>query len=168
MSSRYITLCIASLIVVLPGQARTESVALPPEPEQVDLLLVIDRPTLTDTVRQRVLDALPTFLSQVEGEYGLSLHLAVITTDMGTGAFDTCGPGDGGRFQATPRGSCSGLRAGNFLVSDDDSYGSPVHNYDGELVEVLDCILPEGGQGVRLRPARGRDSGRARWLGVRE
>lgn len=147
MSTRSIALGIASLIVALSGQARAESVALPPAPEQVDLLLVIDRATLTAPVRQRVLDALPTFLSLVEGDYGLSLHLAVSTTDMGTGAFDTCGPGDGGRFQATPRGSCSGLQDGNFLVSDVDVYGAPVRNYDGDLIEALDCILPVGGQG---------------------
>ena len=93
-----------------------------------------------------VAGALPTFVNVASNSYGLSLHLAVITTDMGTGAFDTCGPGDGGRFQATARADCSGPR-GNFLDMDVDSYGNPRNNYDGDLSAALACILPEVGQG---------------------
>jgi MYXO-CTERM domain-containing protein len=147
MRSGCIALCIASAIAAVSGQARAESISLPPAPDQVDLLLVIDRATLTGADRQRVLDALPDFMSIVDDEDGrLSLHLAVITTDMGTGTFDTCGPGDGGRFQATPRGSCNGP-LGNFLVQDFDDYGAPRNNYDGDLIAALDCILPDVGQG---------------------
>jgi hypothetical protein len=66
MRSHYIGFCILfGIAVAAPGQARAESPLLPPEPEQVDLLLVIDKATLTSADLQRVTDALPTFVSRV-------------------------------------------------------------------------------------------------------
>lgn len=148
MHSRLLALGMLLGIAAAPARLRAETVPPPPPPKAIDVLLVIDRATLTDAVRQRLLDAMPGFLDAIDdGLYGSSLHLAVITTDMGTGASNECGPGDGGRFQATPRGGCNGP-TGSFLQSTFDPYtGEVTENFDGELVDALDCILPEGGQG---------------------
>jgi hypothetical protein len=143
-----IALCTTIGLAVVPRHVRAESAPLPPEPDKVDLVLVIDEATLTEAARARVIQALPDFLDSVRngGFNGRSLHVAVLGTNMGTGSFDTCEPGTGGAFQAIPSGDCSGP-TGNFVVDEIDLHGEVTRNYTGELSDVVTCILPAGGQG---------------------
>jgi MYXO-CTERM domain-containing protein len=134
-------------LAALPRHVRAESAPLPPEPDKVDLVIVIDEATLTEAVRTRLVQALPQFFDDVRlGANDRSLHVAVLGTNMGTGTFDTCAPGTGGVFQATPQGACSGPE-GNFFADEIDYYGQVTTNYPGELADAVACVLPAGGEG---------------------
>lgn len=134
-------------LAAMPRLGWAESAPPPPEPDKVDLVIVIDEATLTEAVRTRLVQALPQFIDGSRyGEFARSLHVAVLGTNVGTGSFDTCGPGTGGAFQAVPRGDCSGPD-GSFIIDEIDAYGQVTRNYTGELADTVACILPAPGQG---------------------
>ncbi|MFH1436122.1 MAG: hypothetical protein ABIJ56_10445 [Pseudomonadota bacterium] len=99
----------------------------------VDILVVIDNSGSMAEEQQRFLDAFPALVRNfvdppVEAETGQrahepvrSLHLGVVSTDMGVGGYDipTCGrdplKGDDGILQSTPRGAGCGASYPRFL-----------------------------------------------------
>ncbi len=145
-----IALCTMLGFASMSRHARAESGPPPAEPYNLDLVVVIDEATLTEAVRTRILQALPGLLRDVfASQETVILHLAVLGTNMGTGSFDTCGPGTGGVFQATPSGDCSGPED-SFISHETYSYGNADGraNYSGGLGDVVACIMPPaGGEG---------------------
>lgn len=93
----------------------------------------------------------PTFLTTLQSSPGglPSLHLAVITSDMGAGdgsiASCSASGGDAGRFQYTARGTCpaTNLEPGATFISDING----VRNYTGQLADVFTCIAAVGSSG---------------------
>jgi len=116
----------------------------------VDVLFMIDN-TAGRNVTANLERNFPTFTTTLRNAPGglPSLHLAVITSDMGAGdgSIASCNAtgGDGGRFQYTARGSCTAtnLQPGATFISDING----VTNYTGNLEDVFTCIAVVGDQG---------------------
>ena len=116
----------------------------------VDILFVIDDSSFTTRMQDNLLRNFPTFLTRLLDPPGLpSLHLAVISTDLGAGDGSVAGcdatGGKNGIFQYTARGTCptSGLDPGATFISDIDG----VRNYSGNLADVFSCIAALGESG---------------------
>jgi hypothetical protein len=78
-----------------------------------------------------------------------SLHLGIVSTDLGSGGLiASCpGDGDGGRLLALPRtGGCFGP-TGSYVVDIADPGGSRTRNYVGDLSSTFACIAPLGTSG---------------------
>jgi len=89
-------------------------------------------------------------LSSIEG--GLpSVHIGVISTDLGVGVEgdDSCSAsGDGGALQTS---GCTAIRDGKPFIEDlVQSDGSRVKNYEGTLEEAFSCMARLGDQGCRF------------------
>jgi hypothetical protein len=142
-----------------PSDGKTQ-VALVPvtQSNDVDVLFVMDdSPGGGADLQLSWQQAFPTFLQALSGPGGLpSLHLGVVTTDMGTkGTDDTAaGPGIG-----SGPGSCSGtgkdgalqtngtaLVTGSFIY-DRDAGGVRETNYTGALVDAFAAISSVGNSG---------------------
>ena len=141
-----------SLLVLLilagaPALLHAESY-IPPEPMKADVLLVIDSSSSMGDAQARLVAETSFFVDALESHGIDDLHIGVITTDMGTGALDTCGPGEGGALQSAPRGTgCAGPDDAfiQHYVSDYDYREE--RNYQGTLAETLACIIPVGTTG---------------------
>lgn len=135
-----------------------EVAVLPAVPDRdLDLLLVVDNsPSMAD--KQRALAAaLPSYLDQLARLDGgmPSLHVGVVTTDLGTlgSAVAEPGPSIGtvGRGACAGRGDDGALRQLSglpdpFLVDIDQS-GSRARNYTGELTDLLAQLVQPGEAG---------------------
>jgi hypothetical protein len=116
----------------------------------VDILFMVDN-TAGRLVQANLERNFPTFVSTLERATGRlpSLHLAVITSDLGAGdgTIASCSAtgGDAGRFQYTARGSCTAtnLQPGATFISDMDG----VRNFTGNLADVFTCIAATGNSG---------------------
>lgn len=125
----------------------------------VDLLFVVDdSPSMLDK-QTNLKNAFPAFVNELSTlETGLpSLHIGVVTTDVGTkGADDAvAGPGIG-----SGPGACSGngkagnlqtngsqLLTGNFISNSDNGDGTRSVNYTGSLEDVFSAIASVGAGG---------------------
>jgi len=123
---------------------------------KLDLLLVIDDSPAMRAYRTRLLANLPNFAAVLSSSNGgiPSLHLAVVTGDLGTsGARDgipgpsiagdggCLGNGDGARFRTTDSFS------GQFVVDQLLSDGSRVRNYGSPLSDVFSSLGDVGNTG---------------------
>ena len=119
----------------------------------MDLLFMVDDSSSMTTVQQNLAQNFPTFiqvLQQLPG--GLpNLHIGVVTSSNGAGAFTSSVPGcqspDGGKFIDAPRSvSCSAqLNAGeHFIVANAD--GS-ANNFTGDLATLFSCLAQVGDNG---------------------
>jgi hypothetical protein len=137
-----------NFILETPGDSTT--------PVLLDVLFVIDN-TATMAGRQAVLAAaFPAMAARLESA-SLNLHLGIITTDVGAGAFappscDTLG-GDDGLLQLQPRGATcdraaalpyAGLR---YLGLVRDAGGTTSASYTGSLADAFACYAPVGTEG---------------------
>jgi hypothetical protein len=160
---------VALLLTVLPGCPDRAISAIDPEPTKVeskdlpvdinrelDLLFLVDKsPTMGD--EQAALAAnFPRFirsLSQIEG--GLpSLHLGVISQDIGAGGFNVggssgncAGDGDNGNLLATPRIPGCSPPDGSFISDLDLGGGNRRRNYTSSLEDTFSCIASLGPAG---------------------
>jgi len=74
----------------------------------LDLLFVIDNSHSMQSEQEKLqqqLDVLMRALADLPGGFPNS-HIGVVSSDLGTGRFGACAPGDGGRLLAQPSGSC--------------------------------------------------------------
>ena len=125
---------------------------LPAPPERdIDLLLVIDTSSSMSDERDSLVFNLPRFVDVLENvEGGLpSMHIAVVSSDLGVGPFSVPGcseNGDQGAFQVQPHGACDPPDDA-FIRDIELADGSRERNYVGELGDVLPCMaqLPADG-----------------------
>lgn len=129
-----------------PALAAAESAPLPPPVEQVDVLVVVDSTAGMADERAALAGAIDDFVRDLQdafpGDYGtaLSLHLGVITADLGAGghAHAGCaGDGDGGAL----RGGCAAVD-GAFLQAEVTQWGKATTNFDGEIGAAATCLVP--------------------------
>jgi hypothetical protein len=122
----------------------------PPPPPAVDILFVIDDSSFARSLQQKLLANFPLLMTRLIREAGFtSLHIGVISTDMGAGDGSLAGcdakGGKNGILQYTARGSCTttGLDPGATFISDVDG----VKNYTGSREDVFGCIASLGESG---------------------
>jgi hypothetical protein len=115
----------------------------------VDLLFLVDDSNSMRLSQENLLRNFPRFMQRLESfEGGLpNVHIAVISSDMGTGnvTVDRCGSSKGGIFQSRPRGDCTATN-----LQTDAHYISNVQgvaNYTGSLADVFTCIAALGEEG---------------------
>jgi hypothetical protein len=117
----------------------------------VDILIMIDNSSEMTIMQEKLSTELPTFIQALQNlPVPPSLHLAIVSSDMGAPGDSTsaigCTPrGDQGEFQAAPRGTCvsTTLAAGATFISDADM----MPNFTDPLATVLQCIAPLGDAG---------------------
>jgi hypothetical protein len=121
---------------------------------QLDLLFMVDDSKSMSGLQRKMAERLPDFMNVLQALPGglPDLHVAVVSSSLGTGAFrDVIGncqsssPGDDdGRFQHAA--SCTALKAGETFIKAEPGN----HNYTGEIADVFACIakLGDGGCGI--------------------
>ena len=122
----------------------------PTPPPAIDILFVIDDSSFARSLQRKLLANFPLLMTRLIRTAGFtSLHIGVISTDMGAGngsigGCDSSG-GRNGIFQYNARGSCTttGLAPGATFISEVDG----VKNYTGSLDEVFGCIAALGESG---------------------
>lgn len=129
---------------------RVTGVLAPPGNRDVDVLFVVDDSSSMASAQANLVTGFPVFMDTLRALPGgaPSLHIAVISSDMGAGdgSIEHCaGDGKGGRFQYAPRGPCTAtnLEAGQTFISD----ANGVVNYTGSIEDVFGCIAPLGESG---------------------
>jgi hypothetical protein len=126
----------------------------------VDILFVIDDSPLGNLeLQQSLQQAFPSFVQALGGSAGLlpSVHIGVVTTDLGTKGVDDAEPGPG--IGSGP-GSCSGsgksgnlqtngttLVTGTFISDIDTGGGVRETNYTGTLTDAFNAISSVGAAG---------------------
>jgi hypothetical protein len=128
---------------------RITGVYLPNVKTLLDVIVVIDNGPGMAAAQSNLVAAFPSFIDKLSALPGglPSLHLGVVSSDMGAGS-GTVGcvnTGDAGVFQTRPRGSCtaSTLTPGSNFISDVDG----VANHTASIAEVFRCIAPLGTSG---------------------
>jgi hypothetical protein len=116
---------------------------------ELDLLFMIDNSSSMTEMQSKLYDQLPLFMQALEAlPNPPSLHVAVVSSDMGAPS-DTnigCGAGNQGQFQSMAQGACTGtsLASGATFISDADM----TPNYtDATIAEVFQCIALLGDKG---------------------
>src|SRR5436190_20313388 len=120
----------------------------------VDILFAIKNAGSTRSTDVNLLSNFPAFMTALATSPGglPSLHVAVITPDLGAGDGSLTGcaivGGDGARFQYAARGTCTstGLNAGATFIEYDQGF----QNYAGNLADVFTCIADVGDVGCYL------------------
>ena len=119
----------------------------------VDILFLIDDSDGMVLAQQNLVRSFPQFVAALRALPGglPSLHIAVVSSDMGAGdgSISGCnGLGKAGVFQSTARGPCAAtnLDPGATYIADGGGGGA---NYTGDLADVFTCIgwLGESGCG---------------------
>jgi hypothetical protein len=117
---------------------------------QIDILFMIDNSSSMSPMQQKLYDQLPSFMQVLQDlPTAPSLHVAVVSSDMGAPSDTTIGCtqyGDQGQFQSQPRGTCTDttLAPGATFISDEDltpNYTNP------DISKVFQCIAFLGDQG---------------------
>jgi hypothetical protein len=120
----------------------------------LDLLFVIDNSASMFSLQAKLVASFPTFVNVLRNLPGglPDLHLAVISSDLGAGAYDAADipgcrhHGDQGIMQSAPRGTtCAtgSLNGGQHFIVD----GKGEKNYAGTLEDTFACIAALGDQG---------------------
>jgi hypothetical protein len=122
----------------------------PEEIRALDILFVIDDSGSMATDQYALVQAAGSELFEQLGDHlGVmpDLHVAVISTDLGSNAVGAggCDAGDGGRFQVGG-GACASID-GTFLVDVDDGAGGRITNYQGTLADTFACVARLGDVG---------------------
>ena len=118
---------------------------------EVDILVMIDNSSSMTTMQEKLSAQLPSFIASLQSlAVPPSLHLAVVSSDMGapgdsTASIGCTERGDQGAFQSAPRGTCvdTTLAAGDTFISD----ANMMPNYTDPLSNVVQCIALLGDQG---------------------
>ncbi len=118
---------------------------------EVDVLMMIDDSSSMTTMQQKLYGQLPVFIQELQNlPAPPSLHLAVVSSDMGAPGDSTASigctvHGDQGAFRAAPEGTCvnSTLASGATFISDTDM----MPNYTDPLGNVVQCIALLGDRG---------------------
>jgi MYXO-CTERM domain-containing protein len=129
--------------------AAAESVS-PPDVMDVDLLIVTPRTSTVAEERAALIARYPSLVQTLAGAFGgdlPSLHVAFVTSDMGSGPDGACGPGDGGAFQNGAAVNCLGPDGAFVRDERESAWSERVQNYEGDLADVLACITPQSSPG---------------------
>ncbi len=133
-----------------PTPEREEFKEIPVELNRdIDILFVIDNSGSMEEEQTSLVANFNRFinvLNNIDG--GLpNVHLGVVSTDVGAGAFNIAGcsgNGDNGTLQSTPRGACE-TPTGAYIVDLDDGNGGRTQNYsNATLEETFSCIARLG------------------------
>ncbi len=116
----------------------------------LDILFLVDNSFSMLDEQRALADALPDFFDRL-GAFGLpSIHVGVISPDLGgfDGAIPICqGHGDGGALQVTPRIEGCQPPSPEPWIRDTRSGNIRLTNYQGTLAESFACIGQLGTQG---------------------
>lgn len=123
--------------------------AAPPLPNAVDILFVIDNSGGMEQEQAALSLALPTFLTTLENAAGVrpSLHIGIVSTDVGTGPFpiNFCEPGgDDGVLQSMAQAGGCTPPSGRFIIDEIDDPGRVINYPAGQLSETFSCIAQLG------------------------
>ena len=115
----------------------------------LDVLFVIDDSGSMQDEQVALASAFPALLERLEAAGRPSLHLGVVTPDLGTAPFNLSNcDDDRGILQGTPLSTtCTGPTPEPYLRDEPDGAGGRVTNYTGTLAESLSCIAQRGIQG---------------------
>jgi hypothetical protein len=145
-------------VSIVADQTQPVSLFLSPEPTSIpgqvklDVLVVVDT---SGSMSQRQADlalALPAFISALRpddvGTLKLDLHVGVVSTDMGAGAFPNCrAGGDGGRLQSRAGAGCPTV-ADSYISAVIGPGSSITSNVAGNKInEAFGCIAQLGTDG---------------------
>jgi len=130
---------------------------------QIDILFMVDNSLSMAPLQDKLLkpgvgfdvftEGLKKIPASDESAEGLpDVHIAVISSDTGPGAWDLPGAncrngGDEGRFQSSPRAPCTTSPLNpdqHFLAASNDQQ---VKNYSGDITDAFTCIAKLGDQG---------------------
>lgn len=128
--------------------ARVGPDAGPPIADAVDILFVMDNSATMAEEQASVTQNLSAFISTLETAAGgrPSLHLGVISTDLGAGPFQiqACsGNGDDGILQNAPQGPCT-PPDDRFIKDEIDGAGRIINYPAGQLADTFSCIAQLG------------------------
>ncbi len=118
----------------------------------IDLLFVIDNSASMAEEQASLAANFDRFVDVMEGVEGglLSIHLGVISTDLGVGPYPVNGcsaNGDNGRLQSSPRVDGCSPPDGAFIRNVVNPDGTRTQNYTGELADTFACIARLGTDG---------------------
>jgi hypothetical protein len=125
---------------------------------QLDLVFLIDDSSSMTTIQQTLAANFPTFLRALRDGLGGTLpdlHIGVVTSDMGAGAFTSSVPGctipDLGAFVSAPRAAtsavCQTARLTGAQPYISSSGNGTVNNFSGALEDVFGCLAQVGSAG---------------------
>jgi hypothetical protein len=149
-------LCVLTGCSSEAGGIRIDAAPMPDAgpPSAVDILFLMDDSSNEDVEQNNLKQNLPVLINALHNapSGAPDLHIAVITSDMGAGAFTSMVPGcmgpDMGRFVATPRAATDPACTTNRLNAGEHFFidGTQI-NYTGDLATALGCVLQVGGNG---------------------
>jgi hypothetical protein len=124
----------------------------------IDILFMVDNSLSMKPLQKKLVDGFSAFMTSLEALPGGTpdLHIGVVSSDMGAGAFDVgdipgCRRGgDGGRLQSTPHAPCvaTGLADPFIALHTDLGTGQLVTNFGAQaLPDIFSCIALIGDNG---------------------
>jgi len=135
---------------VEPNQEKEQFKDIPVEINRdIDILFVVDNSgsmAEEQASLQQNFNRFVNVLSNIEGGRP-NLHMGVISTDVGAGAFQISGcsgSGDNGGLQNAPRNAGCSPPAGQFISDIANADGTRQQNYTGDLVDTFGCIARLG------------------------
>ncbi len=122
----------------------------PKDQHKLDVLFVVDSSVSMNEEQVSMTENISALVEQLEGLPGglPSLHIAVVSADMGAGPFGIAGcqdSGDDGAFYAGSN-DCNGP-SDSFISNEIDSEGNRITNYSGSLDEAFQCSAQIGVDG---------------------
>ncbi|MFH0900958.1 MAG: hypothetical protein V2A73_10045 [Pseudomonadota bacterium] len=142
--------CVGDMTVASVDHNRAPGAA-----SELDILVVVDNSSPAGTPQHLLASELAAFVAALDCASGgvPSIHLGVVSTDLGDGEQGNPGcfdDGDGGRLQDTPRlPGCSTLDE-PYLIDRDDGNGGRDRNFEGRLEDALACIATLGSGGCAV------------------
>ncbi len=124
---------------------------LPASITAVDVLVVVDNSGSIDAEHQAMIAAAgESLFAQLTGDLGAlpDLHVAVISTDVTTGApaVPGCTNTFDGRFR-TGNGTVPCTVQGSYIIDSPDGSGGRIDNYDGTITDAFSCFADLGSGG---------------------
>ncbi len=125
-------------------------------PTGADILFVVDNSGAMGDEQDALFDSIGGFIAELEAQAAgelPSLHVGVVSTNLGIGGFPISGcvgDGDGAILQSAPRVDGCSPPSNRFIIDVPDGLGGRTRNYAaGTLVEAISCIgrLGESGCG---------------------
>jgi len=122
---------------------------------KLDLLFMVDDSSSMEPLQKKMSDQLGTFMDILADESGQlpDLHVAVVSSSMGAGAWDinACGKDDGGDFggkfrQGPGEGSCPMLHKGARFLDTGDGMTTQ-QNFEGDIRDAFKCMALLGDKG---------------------
>jgi hypothetical protein len=144
------------VVVVFAGERRrieerlTPDIKPGPSTTPLDVLFVVDNSNSMQEEQQELSKAFPAFMKSLErvlADHTLDLRLGVISTDLGTGKYNTINScervgGDGGKLQTKPRRKGCATPTDPWLAA-----AAGKQNFKGTIESAFSCIAELGTAG---------------------